>query len=25
LQGYLYSPPVPGNKFISEWVMKAGG
>ncbi|EPU3021868.1 TPA: hypothetical protein ACF5BE_004230, partial [Escherichia coli] len=22
---YLYSPPVPGNKFISEWVMKAGG
>ncbi|EPI3166238.1 hypothetical protein QUG13_23370, partial [Escherichia coli] len=21
----LYSPPVPGNKFISEWVMKAGG
>ncbi|EPB6204303.1 hypothetical protein, partial [Escherichia coli] len=23
--GYLYSPPVPGNKFISEWVMKAGG
>lgn len=25
LQGYLYSPPVPGNKFVSEWVMKAGG
>ncbi|MEB2416454.1 EAL domain-containing protein, partial [Escherichia coli] len=25
LQGYLYSPPVPGNKFISEWVMKAVG
>ena len=25
LQGYLYSPPVPGNKFVSDWVMKAGG
>lgn len=21
----ICTPPVPGNKFISEWVMKAGG
>ncbi|MDF1217115.1 c-di-GMP phosphodiesterase, partial [Escherichia coli] len=25
LQGYLYSPPVPEDKFISEWVMKSSG
>ncbi len=25
LQGYLFSPPVPGEKFVTEWVKKGMG